>query len=193
MNEARVILKEVKDEEPVKPIPKIELKKPILFGVMALAIAIACSLGYFWFVYAATHISTDNAYIDTDIFQVNCRIMGFVKEVFVQENDEVKKGQVIAALDDTDFKVELGFKKAKLVKAQADFSRAQKLFKLSAISPSDFELAQANLAANEADYNGTMLKISYTQVTAPVDGVVAKKAVQVGQFIQPGQGLFNII
>ena len=46
--------------------------------------------------------------------------------------------------------------------------------------------AQANLEAAE-------LQLSYTTIVAPVDGVVTRKSVEVGQIVSPGQGLMTVI
>ncbi len=194
MDQARVLLHEIKPEEAPEPARNnFPLKKILIFAMLIMAVGLAFVLSYSWFIYSASHISTDNAFIDSNLYPVSGRIMGYVKEVVVSENQEVKKGQLLAVLDDTDFGVELTFKKAKLAKAVADMGRANQLLKSRAISHSDFELAEANLIANQADYDGTMLKLKYTKVLAPANGIIGKKTVEIGQFIQPGQALFVIV
>jgi membrane fusion protein (multidrug efflux system) len=61
------------------------------------------------------------------------------------------------------------------------------------MAPADFETAEATVISLEADLEGTLLKLDFTQVTAPTDGVVAKIGVHAGQFIQPGQTLMMIV
>lgn len=147
----------------------------------------------YWYWSSSMRISTEDAYIETDLHPVNSRMMGFVREVFVRENSQVKKGQKLLKLDDVDTLIELNFKKAKLKKAQADFDRAQKLRQEKAISASDFELAQATFAGISAEVEGAELKLKFTEVIAPYDGVIAKQSAQPGQFVQPGQSLFVIV
>ena len=120
-------------------------------------------------------------------------MMGYVRAVYVQENDIVKKGQEILKLDDSDTKLELTFKQAKLKKATADESRAIRLQKDRALSDSDYELAQATLAGIKAEVEGSLLKLQFTSVVAATDGIVAKRSAQPGQFVQPGQSLFVIV
>lgn len=168
-------------------------KKKLLIGLVIPALLLAAFLIYYWFILLEQRISTDDAYIEADLIPVNARILGYVKEVPKSETHSVKKGDVLAILDDTDIKVELAFKEAKYKKSIGDFDRAKSLRSSRAISSSDFELAQANWVANKADYEGSQLKLSYTQILSPVDGTIAKKNVQPGQFVQPGQSLFVIV
>ncbi len=162
----------------------------LLMGVSFLAVVVL--LGY-WYIWTSKFVSTDSAYVETDLSPVNSRIMGYVREVLVSENEEVKKGQSLLKLDDTDVKIEAGFKEAKFKKAEADAKRAQILGKQHAVSESDLELAEATLTGVRADMDGSHLKMKFTEVVSPIDGVVAKKSAQTGQFVQPGQTLFVIV
>ena len=168
-------------------------KKFIASMAMLTVLSLVATLSYKWFIYAASHIETNNAYIEGDIYHVQSRMMGFTKELKVVEGSVVHKGDLILTLDDTDILVEKGYKEAKLKKASADFHRAEKLLELKMVSQSDFEALEAGNIAAQADANGTDLKLKYTQVIAPADGVIAKSYVRPGQFIQPGQNLFTLV
>lgn len=165
------------------------IMKASIIGSLTAAIG----LSLYWFVWTARYISTENAYVETDLSPVNSRMMGFVREIAVAENDVVKKGQLLLKFDDADSKLELSYKQAKLSKAKADAGRAEALHNQHAMSESDYELAQATLAGIHAEQEGGLLKMKFTEIVAPVDGIVAKKAAQVGQFVQPGQSLFVIV
>ena len=54
-------------------------------------------------------------------------------------------------------------------------------------------LAQARLAAARAARDNAALQLSYTNITAPVGGIVSRKTVEVGQLVQPGQTLMSIV
>lgn len=157
----------------------------LIFGIVGM-----CT---YWYIQSISYVTTDNAYVETDLSPVNTRMMGFIREVFVRENQEVKKGEALIKLDDVDTKLELGYKEAKLKKAQADFERAKHLQAQRALSESDFEMAQATLAGMTADVEGSLLKLKFTDVVAPIDGVVAKRSAQPGQFVQPGQTLLLVV
>ena len=168
-------------------------KNAVIVGACCAVAVTVLVLSYKWFIFARTHIETNNSYIEGEVFHVQARIMGFTKIMQIQEGQEVHKGEVLATLDDTDILVEKGFKEAKLKKAAADFNRAQKLVKLKMVSESDYEALEAAFAAAQADANGTELKLKYTQILAPADGVIAKIYARSGQFIQPGQNLFSLV
>lgn len=162
-----------------------QLMKATIVGTVVLALGLSA----YWFIWNSRHVTTENAYVETDLSPVNSRMMGFVREILVTENETVKKGQKMLKFDDVDTKLELSFKKAKLEKAKADVLRAEKMHAQHAVSDSDYEMAQATLAGMTADEEGSELKLKFTEIVAPVDGIVAKRAAQVGQFVQPGQSL----
>lgn len=170
----------------------IQVSKSVLI-TSSLSVAISTGFFFYWSYWSARHISTENAYVEAEISPVNSRMMGYVKDVFVKENEVVKAGQPLLKLDDVDTKLELTFKQAKLKKAKADSERAHTLQKDHALSQSDLELAEATLAGINAEVEGSLLKLSFTNVVSPIDGVVAKRSAQPGQFVQPGQSLFVVI
>ncbi len=161
--------------------------------VTILSVVLSTALIYYWFYYSSKYISTENAYVETELSPVNSRLMGYVREVYVEENDKVTKGQELLKLDDVDTKLELTFKQAKFKKAYADEARAVRLQKEHALSDSDFELAQATLAGIKAEVDGSLLKLQFTSVLSATNGIVAKRSAQPGQFVQPGQSLFVIV
>jgi len=71
---------------------------------------------------------------------------------------------------------------------EADIRRVNVTSQAGKLSKSDagLEQAKANLAALE-------LQLSYTKITAPMDGVVTRKSVELGQVVQPGQGMMTLI
>lgn len=166
-------------------------KKIVLTGSIVGVLCVVV-LGY-WYWTSTKRISTDNAYVETDLSPVNSRMMGYVREVFVEENQSVKKGEKLLKLDDVDTKLEMSYKEAKLKKTEADFKRAQILANQKAISEADYELAQAALTGTRADLEGSHLKMQFTDISSPIDGIVAKKSAQPGQFVQPGQSLFVVV
>ncbi len=111
----------------------------------------------------------------------------------VQENEHVKKGQLLAELDDSDVQIELVYKKAKYEKTLADVERARILHKSKLVSAADMETADATLTAMKADLDGSLLKKSFTSIVAAADGVIAKVSIHPGQFIQPGQSLMLLV
>lgn len=168
-------------------------KQAFVFFMLVVVTGICLNLAHFWFGYLDTHISTEDAYVETNIYQVNSRLMGYVNKVYMSEGDVVHKDDVLAEIDDTDVKVEIGFKEMRLRKAQGDLKRAESLQEAKALSNFDYENALAAFKAAEVDLQASELKRKYTRVLASSDGVVAKRSLLPGQFIQPGQSLFMIV
>jgi membrane fusion protein (multidrug efflux system) len=178
---------------PSQAIPQSAWKKrggPIAIAVVAVLVV---TLVYRWFISILFYVETENSYVQKEIYPVSARIMGYVKEVNVEEGMSIKQGDTLLVLDDSDFKIELSFKQSKYLTTLADVKRARRLNHTDAVSQSELERAEALLVATKADLDGTLSKISYTRVYSPVTGTVAKKSIQQGQFVQPGQGLIVIV
>lgn len=146
-----------------KKIKKSYNKKIILYVVLFLFV-----VGAFLFVqYKKTHISTDDAYITNNIYWIHPKIAGSVKNVFIDNNQYVKKGDVLAVIDKKPYEItlegakakvelyrakleeakvavsamksEIELYKARLEKAQWDFNRAKKLYAAKVLSKDKYE------------------------------------------------------
>jgi membrane fusion protein, multidrug efflux system len=245
----------------------------ILFAIILLgAVSILLYLRY-----QATHLSTDDAYVDGRIHVVAPRVSGPVVNLCVQDNQLVKTGDLLLEIDPNDYmarlasaqadvetetaKLELARKQvetAKMQKAQAaaglesaralvaqnqasldqtvlDLNRAEELFKggsftreqeeraatshavaAAALSASRGQVTQleATVAAQEALIQQAeaavpaqeavlhqkqaalltaKLNVSYARITAPADGQITRRSVEVGNQVQPGQALMSIV
>jgi membrane fusion protein (multidrug efflux system) len=82
---------------------------------------------------------------------------------------------------------------SKVSTAKAQVASTQASRKQVAVRTADAATARAALEAARARLEAAKLTLSYTTITAPVDGRVTRKSVEVGQMVQPGQGLMTII
>jgi membrane fusion protein (multidrug efflux system) len=82
---------------------------------------------------------------------------------------------------------------AMLNEAHAGQSAAQTVGEQVKISEAQGKAAQARIGQAAADLHNAKLQLSYTQIVAPVSGVVSNKSVQPGQFVQPGQQLMALV
>ena len=62
-------------------------------------------LGFRWLVDARTNITTDNAFIESNIHPVSARVSGAVTAIHIKDNQQVKKGDLLVELDPTDYRV----------------------------------------------------------------------------------------
>ena len=93
-----------------------------------------------------------------------------------------------------------GIKKAALAAAGTRVAQARAQLAASvanrkqvAIRAADVGTAQAAVQAARAALEAAELQLSYTTISAPIDGVVTRKSVEIGQMLQPGQGIMTLI
>ncbi len=178
-------------------------KKPILpvIGIVAAVVA-----AYF-IVKNYRYEGTDDAYIQAHTLMLAPRIGGTVEKVMVNENDKVKAGQLLAQLDDQDYSTaysqsvaDQASVQADLEQAAQDYQRIAKLYQEEAVPKQQLDAAVAryhNLAsrlkADEAKADQAKINLTYTLITAPEDGTIAKKSVEPGMVVPPGQALFGFV
>ncbi len=90
-------------------------------------------------------------------------------------------------------KVALDAAQSHINQAQAEVENSQANRKQVAVRTADAGTASAAVAAARANLEAAELQLSYTTLVAPVDGVVTRKSVEVGQIVAPGQGLMTVI
>jgi membrane fusion protein (multidrug efflux system) len=246
----------------------------VLVAVLAV---LALGGGAMWYHYK-DQVSTDDAQVDGHLLNIACKVYGSVEKVLVDDNQQVKAGELLVQLDARDLQsrvdqaaaalaqaqaevqearadddkakvsleqaesselqvaqANLDARKSTLDKAQADLRRTQPLAERQEISAQELdhyrtqaevaesewkaaqrrlasvrqeaEIRRANVgsqtakvaksdaavAAARANLEALRLQLGYTRVTAPVDGVVTRKIVELGQIVQPGQGLLTLV
>jgi membrane fusion protein, multidrug efflux system len=239
------------------------LRRIVLSAIVLAALAGAAKYGHEWYVLGRFQISTDDAYVKTDMSQLGTKVAGYVTDIPAAENTAVKKGDVVLKLDAGDYKLavdaelarietqksviagftsqvdaqnaQIAAAEARLTRAQAeeknaaaDMERSTKLANqkiasiqtlddatlrhdtaLAAISEAQAGVlaakAQINvIAANRVEaersldeMNTALTKVnrdlSFTEIRAPFDGIVANRAVEPGQFVQAGTRLMALL
>ena len=244
-------------------LSKAALKRSALGIGLLAALGIGIDRGYDYWKVGQYQVSTDNAYVQADYTTIAPKISGYVTEVRVEDNQKVSAGQVLARIDDRDFRVALDQANADVEAAEATLRNldAQIAQQQSVIdqTKADIASAQAALTFAEADnarYGalvktgyGTVqraqqaetalkektaqfqhdrasllvaerkvdvlktdrgraeaardrslanrhqaeLNLSYTTISAPVDGTVGARSLRVGQFVQAGTALMAVV
>lgn len=124
--------------------------------------------------------------------EVVTKTSGVVLEIRVEEGDHVKAGQVLARLDSDRQRLSVAQSQANLRKLENDFKRQQEMFERKLISQDVFDRSRYDLDTQRAAYDMVKLELSYTEIRAPIDGVVSRRDVKVGNLIQLNQPLFKI-
>jgi membrane fusion protein (multidrug efflux system) len=178
-------------------------KKKILRTIGGVAVLIAV----YFIVKNFLYEGTDDAYVQAHALMLSARIGGTVQKVLVNENDKVKAGQLLAQIDAQDYSTaynqavaDQASVQAQLVQAAQDYERMTKLYKDQAVSKADYDAAvaryhnlDARIKSDQAKIDQAKINLGYTQITAPEDGSIAKKAVEPGMVVPPGQALFGFV
>lgn len=143
--------------------------------------------------------ATLEAYESADLYP---KVSGYLAEVRVDIGDHVKAGQVLAVIEIPELEKELAEAKAQLEAKRADLAlqqitltRQETLYKAQGTTEQAFDeikskaavaVAQRDLAAATVEKIKTML--AYTHIAAPFDGVVARRLVNRGDFVQAATG-----
>lgn len=137
------------------PAQKPSRKRFVLGGVLALLVAAGGWYGLQWWQVGRFEVSTDDAYVSADTSVLAAKVGGYVTAVEVEANQWVKTGDVIARIDDGDYRLAVKAAADKIATQQATLTRfdAQR-------QASDASLAQARaqLVAAEADQKRTELE-----------------------------------
>jgi membrane fusion protein (multidrug efflux system) len=108
---------------PASPPSKKQIPiRPILIVVVVLIILF---FGIPWIIRSFTTVSTDDAYVNSYVTFVAPRVTGQVAKVMVEDNNRVKKGDILVQLDPEPYQIKLAVKQAALEKAQADYAVAE--------------------------------------------------------------------
>jgi len=120
------------------------------------------------------------------------RVSGELTEFAVKSGNQVKRGQLLAKLDDRDFNIQLNDRKARHSLAKSQFERTKQLLERKLASQSQFDEAQANLLVAQANLNSAKTALEYTSLYAPYDGVIAKVYAENLQNVQAQQVILNM-
>src|ERR1700743_2051091 len=107
------------------PVKKLNLRKMLLTGAALLALTGAVWYGYDYWTVGQYLVSTDDAYVQADNTTIAPKVSGYLHDVLVGDNERVKAGQVLARIDDRDFKVALDQAKADVAAARAAITSKQ--------------------------------------------------------------------
>ena len=138
--------------------------------------------------------------------RLSFQVAGMIKQLLVEEGNYVKKGQVLAKLDDDELIKIKEQTQANLEQAQSDYNMREKdykryteLLKEDAVSPQDkdvaqnnFEVAKARLDAAKKALELADVKLNYANLTSTVEGFVIVKSAEAGEVIKVGSTVFTV-
>lgn len=135
--------------------------------------------------------------------EVSARLQQILKD----EGDRVSRGQLVAVLDDVDFKLSrdrakasVDVAEANLAHARAEKDRADSLMKTGGITDKDrlsadvaVQVADASTAQARSELAITERQLQRSKISAPISGRIAKRMADAGTMLQPGTPLYSIV
>jgi membrane fusion protein (multidrug efflux system) len=149
-------------------------RRPAFLILAALVLIVGALLGVRYWLYARSHESTDDAFIDGHIIQVSPKVSGYVAKVYVTDNQQVKEGELVAELDARDYEARLEQAKAALEAGLARLKEAR----------TGVELTRANTRANIQQAAATV-----QQARTGVESSRAAAAAERSRIAQAGAGV----
>jgi len=125
------------------PAPK---KRWVRTAVMLSVPLILIAVGLFFWLTSGRYVSTDNAYVQQDKVSVSAEVTGPVAEVFVKENQRVKRGDLLFRIDPRPYRIALAQAEAQLAAAQVSVTKLQ-----------------AETAGTGADISGAAANLDFAQ------------------------------
>ncbi len=166
-------------------------KKRVLVPSIITVIFMICGLIYS--IHGCYYKSTDDAFVEGHIITISPRISGIVDSLKIEDNQEVKKGDLLLEIDDNDYIVKLKQSESKLEEArsastgaenqvikteselsfaQNDFDRHSEMYKKGIISKQDYEISETNLT--KAKTNNNTAKAKYEELLSSIKRLEAE-------------------
>ena len=142
---------------------------------------------------------------------IGSQVSGMIKDIYVDYNSKVSKGQLLAQIDPSLFQAQVDKAKgdleaaysnkakiqAMLVYDKKNYERYKKLYSKNYVAKSDLDLAEATYKSDlaqiaaaqgtinqaQATLNNNLTNLKYTKIVSPVDGIVVSRAVDAGQTV----------
>jgi HlyD family secretion protein len=128
---------------------------------------------------------------------VGTQVSGIINHIYVDFNDQVKQGQLLAKLDETPLRTQLAQSQSSVDQAtsqlhfeEATYYRLKVLYDKKLIAQTDydqalynFENSKASLANAKSALDRAQVNLAYATITSPIDGVVLNRAIEEGQTV----------
>lgn len=158
----------VRDEVPkvrVSSIGKTELKSRLYFPALASA---------------------------ADRSHLSFRVAGEISTIDLKEGDFVNRGDVLAVLEPTDYKLAVDNAQARFNVIDSQYRRSSPLVEKGLLAQSQFDEIAAQRAYARAELELAKLRLSFTELKAPVDGIISRVSAEKFENVQIGQQIVNI-
>ena len=116
-----------------------------------------------------------------------------VTQLLVEEGTPVRKGQILIQLQDDEQKSAVAKAEIELKESERDYDRTKELYEQKLVTEQLFNEAGYKVERNRLALDDARRELGYTQVRAPIDGVVTERLVNLGDHVTVNQPLFRIV
>jgi RND family efflux transporter MFP subunit len=131
------------------------------------------------------------------------KVSGYVEQILqvrgadgrlrhLQDGDYVTRGTVLARIRTREYQDAETQAAAALTRSKADFDRTSQLFENRSASKADYDAAYARFQADQAEHDRAVQSLNDCTLTAPLDGFVLSRSVEVGSLASPGSPAFSV-
>lgn len=121
------------------------------------------------------------------------KIGGTIDEVYVDEGDKVQSGDVLARIEEDDYRIALDSARAAYALAKADYERAKIMVEKKAIPVADLQSMETRMATAKAAMENAELRLSRCRIIAPMSGVVSRLNAKVGLYVGIGDPIGQLL
>lgn len=139
----------------------------------------------------ALHNGTVNLEADSEAAVV-AKVGGEVTQLLVEEGETVVAGQVLARLDHERLRLRMEQAQAALNKLKQEYRRNVALHERGLVSEGAFADLRYEMEALDAAYRLARLELDYSDIVAPIDGIVSARSVKVGNTVAAGEVTFRV-
>lgn len=118
---------------------------------------------------------------------------GQIEHIYVKEGDHVRKGELLAKLDDDDYRLGVEALQIQYDQLADEVARTKKLFEQKSVPANDYEKASAGLKQLGVQLQANKNKLAYTSLYSPADGVIQSVNFSPAEMVDAGTALFTFL
>lgn len=137
--------------------------------------------------------SSNGTFVANQDLTLSAENSGRVTRVLVDEGARVSKGQIVARIDNELLSVDVETAQASYQNALRDLERYESSFKTGGVTQQQLDNARLNVRTLQARVQAAARKSNDANIKAPISGIVNKRFIEQGSYVNPGAQLFEIV
>ena len=140
----------------------------------------------------SSYIETNGTLEAENEVDLVARVAAPILELLVEEGQAVRKGQILARLDQEELQAQLEISRVAVNEATLNYERAQKLYGDQLVSEEEFQQASSSYEAAKAQLGANRVQLGFSTIMAPFDGLIVTRYVDFAQQVSVNSPLFRI-